>query len=74
MRNPELRPPVPETQMPSAPEAPEEIVRTAYVDPNDPTTLYVAQPGAEGRIQPAQGYPTLSQRVGTVMRSATMLA
>jgi hypothetical protein len=35
-------------------------VRTAYLDPNDPTTVYLAQPATE-RIE-STGYPTLFQR------------
>lgn len=73
MRNAEVHPAAPEQVIPSAPPAPEDIVRTAFVDPNDPTKVYVAQPSAEERIQPQQGYPTLTQRAGAALRAAAVV-
>lgn len=61
-----------EAQVPEAPTAPaaEEAVRTAYMDPNDPTRVYVVQPATERRID-TQGYPTLFQRTGMAVMMAS---
>eukprot|EP00238_Polyblepharides_amylifera_P003747 CAMPEP_0196583230 /NCGR_PEP_ID=MMETSP1081-20130531/42576_1 /TAXON_ID=36882 /ORGANISM="Pyramimonas amylifera, Strain CCMP720" /LENGTH=152 /DNA_ID=CAMNT_0041904047 /DNA_START=159 /DNA_END=613 /DNA_ORIENTATION=+ len=56
--------------VPEEPSAPyeESVIQTAYVDPNDPSTLYVVQPNDENRIEPQSGYPTLRQ-ASTALRT-----
>mmetsp|Transcript_23304 Transcript_23304/g.38980 ORF Transcript_23304/g.38980 Transcript_23304/m.38980 type:complete len:215 (-) Transcript_23304:128-772(-) len=66
-------PPLPASDqtIPSAPPGVEEVVRRAYVDPNDPTTVYLTQPTEDReRIQPGGGYPSLTSRAGAAMRAA----
>ena len=40
-----------------APQVVEQIVHAAYVDPNDPTKLYVSQPVQSGAIPVATAVP-----------------
>ncbi|KAK3232729.1 hypothetical protein CYMTET_56935 [Cymbomonas tetramitiformis] len=55
-------PSAPSANIPVAQPVVQELVRTAYVDPSDPSTLYVSQPQAMESVQPVEHYPTYSNK------------